>query len=82
MFEHHLALNIFNLIAKFMDALYVKWRAKLISMWLESENTMMGRHAGMVIIACVENEVLRIWCALHHIDIVVKAIAKGIDDSI
>jgi hypothetical protein len=43
---------------------------------------MMGRHAGMVIIACVENEVLRIWCALHHIDIVVKAIAKGIDDSI
>jgi hypothetical protein len=27
MFERHSAHNIFNLITKFMDALYAKWRA-------------------------------------------------------
>ncbi len=62
MFERHLAFNIFNLITKFMDALYIKWRSKLIGMSSKSENTMIGRHAGMVtrIVTCAENEVLRI----------------------
>jgi hypothetical protein len=84
MFEHHLELNIFNMIAKVMDALYVKWRAKLIGMSSDGENTMMGHHASMVtcIVTCAENEVLCIWCAPHHIDIVVKATAEGIDDGI
>jgi hypothetical protein len=36
MFKRHSTLNIFNLIAKFMDALYVKWRSKLIGMSLRT----------------------------------------------
>jgi hypothetical protein len=84
MFEHHLALNIFNLIAKFMDVFYVKWRAELIGMSSNGENTMTGCHAGVVtcIVVCAENEVLRIWCASHQIDIVVKVTAQGINDGI
>lgn len=84
MFERHSTINIFNLIAKFMDALYMKWRAKLIDMSTNGENTMMGRHASIVtrLVDCVDNDVLRIWCASHHIDIVVKAAAEGIDNDI
>jgi hypothetical protein len=62
MFERHSAINIFNLIAKFMDALYMKWRAKLIDMSTNGENTMMGRHASIVtrLVDCFDNDVLRI----------------------
>jgi hypothetical protein len=59
MFERHMVLNIFNMISKFMDTLYSKWRVKLIGMSTNGENTMTGWHAGVVtrIIACAEHKV-------------------------
>jgi hypothetical protein len=84
MFERHFAVDIFNLIAKFMDVLYIKWRAKLIGVSTDGKNAMMGCHAGVVIrlVDCADNDVLRIWCAPHQIDIVVKAAAEGIDNDV
>ncbi|CAM6071463.1 unnamed protein product [Sphagnum tenellum] len=75
MFDCHTAVNIFNMLVKFFDPLYDKWRAKLIGMSSNGKNTMTGRHTGVVtcMITCVENPVLRIWCALHQIDLVVKS---------
>jgi hypothetical protein len=60
MFEWHLAMNIFNLITKFMDVLYSKWRSKLIGMSTDNENTMTGCHVGVVnrFVACANNNVL------------------------
>jgi hypothetical protein len=83
MFERHSAVNIFNLIAKFMDAMYSKWRSKLIGVSTDDENTMTGHHASVVtrLIACADN-VLRIWCAPHQIDIVVKAVVEAIDNGV
>ncbi len=62
MFERHTMLNVFNMINKFMDVLYSKWRTKLISMLNDGENTMTGRHVSVVtrIVVCVEHKVLRI----------------------
>ena len=34
------------------------------------------------IVACADNNVLRIWCAPHKIDIVVKEVAKGINNGV
>jgi hypothetical protein len=84
MFERHSAMNIFNLIAKFMDALYSKWRSKLIGVSTDGENTMTGRHAGVVtcLVVCADNNVLRIWCTPHQINIVVKAAVEAIDNSV
>ncbi len=84
MFKHHSAVNIFNLIAKFMDAMYIKWHAKLIDVSTDGNNTMTGHHAGVVthLVNCANNDVLRIWCAPHQINIVVKAIAKGINNGV
>jgi hypothetical protein len=84
MFERHSTINIFNLIAKFMDVLYMKWRAKLVGMSTDGKNTMTGRHVGIVtrLVDCVDNDVLGIWCASHQIDIVVKAATKGIDNDV
>jgi len=75
MFDRHTAGNIFNMLVKFPDALYDKRCAKLISMSSDSENTMTGHHTSLItcMIACADNPVLRIWCALHQIDLVVKS---------
>ncbi len=78
MFDRHMAGNIFNMLVKFLNTMYGKWHAKLIGMSSDGENTMTGRHTGLVtrMIACTENPVLRIWCALHQIDLVIKSVAE------
>jgi hypothetical protein len=82
MFDSHTAENIFNMLVKFLDALYEPWRAKLIGMSSDGENTMTGRHRGLVtrMVATAENPVLRIWCAPHQIDLVVKLAAECVTD--
>jgi hypothetical protein len=84
MFERHSTVNIFNLITKFMDALYIKWRAKLIGVSTDGENTMTGHHASIVthLVDYANNDVLRIWCASHQIDIMVKVTTEGIDNGV
>ncbi len=77
MFEWHTIDNIFNMIACFLDALSdmtTIWRAKLMSMSTDGENTMTGCHHGVVIRLkqVVEFLVLRIWCVPHQINIVIK----------
>ncbi len=84
MFERHSAMNIFNLITKFMDAFYSKWRSKLIGVSTDGENTMTGHHASGVtrLAACAANNVLRIWCTPHQINIVIKAAVEAIDNGV
>ena len=81
MFERHTSQKLYEMIVKFMDALYIAWRKKLLGMTTDGENVMTGRHSGLVtrIVACAENRVIRVWCAPHQIDIVVKATADAID---
>jgi len=82
MFDRHTAQIIFTMVCKFMDALLPPWRAKLISVASDGENTMTGRHSGLVtrLCAAAENHVLRIWCPPHQIDLVTKRAAEGIND--
>jgi len=79
-FERHTSQNLFEMIVKFMDALFPEWRSKLIGVASDGENVMTGRHAGVVtrIAACATHRILRVWCAPHQIDIVVKSTAEDI----
>jgi len=67
MFERHTMFNVFNMISNFMDALYNKWRTKLIGMSTDGKNTMTGWHVSVVtrIVMCAKHKVLQIWCAPH-----------------
>ncbi|KAI2495067.1 hypothetical protein MHU86_19462 [Fragilaria crotonensis] len=80
MFDRHTALIIFDMIVKFLDALYAPWRSKLISVSSDGENTMTGRHSGLVTRLCsaAEHDVLRIWCPPHQIDLVAKRAAERV----
>jgi len=81
LFVRHTAKILYNLLCKFLDALYPDWRVKLLNASSDGENTMTGRHAGLItcITWCAEFNVLRVWCVPHQIDIIVKSSAEGIN---
>jgi hypothetical protein len=82
LFDHHITDILYNLLCKFLDALYPDWPVKLLNALSDGKNTMIRRHVGLVtrIARCAEFNVLRVWCAPHQIDIIVKSSAEGIDD--
>ncbi len=73
-FDRHTALNTFNMLVKFLDAMYGLWRRKLINVSTDGKPTMVGQLNGLVTcMACeAEHHVLRIWCPSHQMDVVVK----------
>ncbi len=81
MFDRHTAEILYNLLYKFLDALYPEWRVKLLNASSDGKNTMIGCHVGFVtrIARCAKFNVLHVWCAPHQIDIIVKSSAEGID---
>ncbi|KAH8941002.1 hypothetical protein BDL97_14G014500 [Sphagnum fallax] len=81
LFDRHTTKILYNLLCKFLDALYPNWHVKLLNASSDGKNTMTGRHAGLVtrIARCTEFNVMRVWCALHQIDIIVKSSAEGIN---
>lgn len=48
MFERHTVENMFNMVIKFLDALYGQWCNKLIGVLSNGENMMTNRHYGFV----------------------------------
>ena len=83
-FGRHTALNICQLIVKILDVLFPMWRDKLISISTDGENTMTGRHGGLVTLLDKEatNSLLRVWCAAHQMDLVVKQVTKTANDGL
>jgi hypothetical protein len=81
-FERHLAVNYVELIKTMFDTLCPNWRSKLISISSDGENTMTGRHGGVVTLLEKEcnNPVLRIWCVPYQLDIVVKNATQDVLD--
>lgn len=81
-FERHTAINYVKLMTTLLDCMYSSWRDKTISISSDGENTMTGRHGGVVTLLEKEcsNPVLRIWCVPHQLDIVVKNATKGVLD--
>jgi hypothetical protein len=47
-YGHHTAVNILALNVKILDVLFPMWHDKLILVSSDGENTMIGRHGGLV----------------------------------
>jgi hypothetical protein len=66
-FERHTTQNYVKFIKILLNTVSPSWCEKVISISLDGENTMTGRHASVVTL--LENEclnlVLRIWCVPH-----------------
>jgi hypothetical protein len=48
LFDRHTVEILYNLLCKFLDALYPDWHVKLLNVSSDGENTMTGRHAGLI----------------------------------
>ena len=81
-FDRHTAVNIFNLIVKILNVLCAEWRDRLLSVSSDGENTMTGRHGGVVTLLEREatHPVLRIWCVPHQMDLIVKSATNDVDN--
>jgi len=77
-------VNILVLIVKILDVLFPMRCDKLISVSNNGENTMTGLHGGLVTLLEKEatNNILRVWCALHQMDIVIKKVMKAMMDGL
>ncbi|CAM6078315.1 unnamed protein product [Sphagnum tenellum] len=49
LFNRHTVKILYNLLCKFLDVLYPDWRVKLLNASSDDVNTMIGRHAGLII---------------------------------
>jgi hypothetical protein len=47
-YDHHTTENIVAMICRILDALYAHWPSKIIAFSIDGENTMIGRHVGVV----------------------------------
>ncbi|CAK9877636.1 unnamed protein product [Sphagnum jensenii] len=74
---------MFNMLVKFLDALYGLWHHKLINVGTDGEPRMVGRLNGLVTCMAreVEHHVMHIWCPLHQMDVIVKDGAEMLYDS-
>ena len=81
-YDRHTAENVAGMLCKILDAMYRRWRAILIAFSYDGENTMTGRHAGVVTRIDREAEaiLMRIWCPPHQIDLVVKVRTNDMDE--
>jgi len=80
----HTTVHILALIVKILDVLFLMWRDKLNSVSNDGDNTMTGRHGGFVTLLEKEvtNNILRVWCAPHQMDIVIKKVTKAMMDGL
>jgi hypothetical protein len=67
-FDRHTAVNTAALFYKIMDSIFAELRTKPISVSTDGENTMTGRHGGVMTL--IERQatykIFRIWCPIHH----------------
>lgn len=81
MHERHTAENVFNRFVAMFDVLCPDWRRKLLSVSTDGESKMTGRIKGVA--TRIERECgehfIRIWCAAHQLDLVVKECYNSID---
>ncbi len=83
-YDRHTTENIAAMICRILDALYARWQSKIIAFNTDGKNTMIGRHAGVVtrIDHKSETKLMRIWCPLHQIDLIVKDVGHSLDDGL
>jgi hypothetical protein len=83
-YNRHTAENIAAMICRILDVLYARWRSKIIAFSTDGENTMTRRHVNVVtqIDHNYETKLMRIWCAPHQVDLVVKDIGHSLDDGL
>eukprot|EP00171_Calliarthron_tuberculosum_P002636 IDg2636t1 len=75
LFHRKTADIIFTASSKLLDVIAPKWKTQLVGVSTDGERTMTGRLSGVAtrIQEVADDGVVRVWCALHQLDLVVQA---------
>jgi hypothetical protein len=81
-YDRHSAVNICKMICKLFNQLCSFWRHKLLLVSTDGENTMTGWKGRFVTLMDKEsaNEVQRVWCPAHQMDLVIHDATVMISD--
>lgn len=73
--ESHSGENMCKVMEQFLDALIPNWRKKVIGLTTDGARSMTGHVQGLVtrIQKLVELNVIRVWCGLHQVDLVMQS---------
>ncbi|ETP33409.1 hypothetical protein F442_18063 [Phytophthora nicotianae P10297] len=76
LYDRHNAKNLFNSLQTFLTAILPTWSGLLVGVSTDGENTMTGRIKGLatrIAAATTGQKIIRVWCGLHQLDLVMKA---------
>ena len=78
LFQSHTGENKFATTYKFIDALYLLWKETLIAVSSNGYRLMKGRTQGLLtrIDRVTSHGMIRVWCGLHHLDLVMQRVYK------
>jgi len=77
LFEKHTGENMFSVLERFFDAVFTEsWRSQCISISSDGARNMMGHVRGLVMRISSECSpgLIRIWCGLHQLDLVMQSV--------
>ena len=83
LFERHTGENMFSVLTRFLDAVVGEWKRRCIAVSTDGARSMTGRLQGLVtrIADVCGSGLLRIWCGLHQLDLVMQRVYKAaLDD--
>jgi len=81
MFGRHTSENFTKLLVKLLSSLFPPWPKKLLGVSTDGEPLNTGRVGGIVtkLFRKLELPGIRVWCAPHQLDMVVKKVISDID---
>jgi hypothetical protein len=80
MFEKHTGENMFLLVSQFFDVICPRWRTQLLGIGSDGAAAMTGHLKGFATRIAAEsgNNIYRVWCGLHQLDLVMKHAYKAL----
>ena len=82
LFERHTGEAMFDALSKFLDAVVARWKSCTIAVATDEVANMTGRTSGLAtrIQQVCEPGMMRIWCELHQLDLVMQDVyASALD---
>ena len=76
LFDRHTAVNIYNVVDQFMNALLPQWRRQILGVATDGAATMVGNTGGVVTLMEKEAtyDIVRVWCGLHRLDLKMQVV--------
>lgn len=78
-YEWHPAEDIFSVLVKYLDELHPSWKDYLIGCSTDGARSMAGIICGLAtsLSECSTDSLIRIWCGLHQLDVVMQDVFKS-----